>query len=104
MNAKSNSIRILVDEDPDPITRLPHVLCAGEWDNPERPEWTEVFRLRRAREGRGVKAMVEVSGRAFMATNIAFPSADAGEFWETLASLLLWLCGLFTIGFCLLLS
>ena len=101
MNSKSN---ILAEGNPDTITRLPpHGLCAGKWENSAGPGWAEVIPfIRRTGEGRGEKAMVAASGRAFLATSIAFPSADAGEFWETLASLLLWLCGLFTIGFCLL--
>ncbi len=104
MNAKSNSIEILAEGNSDTITRLlPHALCAGEWENPAVPRWAEVIPfIRRAREDRGEKAMLAASGRAFMTASIAFPSADAGEFWEALASLLLWLCGLLAIGFCLL--
>ena len=104
MNAKSNSIQILVEGNPDTITRLsPHRFCADKWENPAGPGWAEVIPLiRRAGESRGEKAMVAASRRAFIAVNIGLPSVDAGEFLETLASLLLWLCGLLAIGFCLL--
>jgi len=104
MNAKSNSIEILAEGNSDTITRLPpHALCADKWENPAGPRWVEVIPLiRRAGEDRGENAMEVESRRDFMAAGIDFPSGHAGEFWETLTSLLLWLCGLLAIGFCLL--
>ena len=104
MNAKSNSIQILAEGNPDTITRLPpHVLYAAAWENPAGHEWAEIFPLiRRAEEDEGEKGIMAASGRAFMAASIALPSADAGETWEALASLVLWLSGLLAIGFCLL--
>ena len=104
MNAKSNSIQILAKVNPDTITRLsPRALGADKWENSANQGWSEgIPPIRRTGEGRGEKAMVAASRRAFMAANIGFPSADGGEFCEALAALLLWLCGLLAIGFCLL--
>ena len=104
MNAKSNSIQILAEGNPNTITMLPpHGRCADKWENSVDRGWAEVIPLiRRTGEGRGEKAMVAASRRAFMAASIGFPSADDGEFCEALAALLLWLCGLLAISFCLL--
>ena len=104
MNAKANSIEILAEGNSDTITRLPpHALCADKWENPAVPRWAEVIPLiRRAGEDENDNAIRAASGGAFVAVSIAFPSGYTGEFWETLTSLLLWLCGLLAIGFCLL--
>ena len=104
MNAKSNSIEILAEGNSDTITRLPpHALCADKWENPAGPRWAEVIPLiGRAKEDENDNAIRAASGGAFVAVSIAFPSGYAGEFWETLTSLLLWLCGLLAISFCLL--
>jgi len=104
MNAKANSIEILAEGNSDTITRLPpHALCADKWENPAGHEWAEVFPLiGRAKEDENDNAIRAASGGAFVAVSIAFPSGYTGEFWETLTSLLLWLCGLLAISFCLL--
>jgi len=98
MNAKSNSIQILAEWNPD-TSSPPQRLRACESENSVGRGWAEILPLAgRAGENRGEKEMAAMSRDAF----IAFRSEVITEIWEALVSLLLWLCGLLAISFCLL--
>ncbi len=100
MNAKSNSIQILAEWNPDTITSSPpQRLRACESENSVGRGWAEILPLTgRAGENRCEQAMAAMSRDAF----IAFRSGGITEIWEALVSLVLWLCGLLAISFCLL--
>ena len=49
-----------------------------------------------------VRSEVALSARNWRWLGYGSAQDRHGEFWEAVTSLLLWLCGLFTIAFCLL--